>query len=140
MSSESTNSNRYTSIIETAKILNCGIISGLSQAAVFNPWDRALYLSVKNERPFLDRQNFLRPWDGLMQTIVQRALSSGLYFPLEELYHSIVVYFFKDYGMLLPYSTLCAGSLAGATNGLIMNPSAAVKVSLCTLGIRNFSI
>jgi hypothetical protein len=53
---------------------------------VFNPWDRALYLSVKHYRPFLDKLNFVRPFSGVLQTLTYRAISSGLYFPLEELF------------------------------------------------------
>jgi hypothetical protein len=46
----------------TARKLNSGIISGAVQAVVFNPWDRALYLSVKDLRPFLHLENFRHPF------------------------------------------------------------------------------
>lgn len=42
-----------------------------------NPYDRALYLSVVNRRPFLIAANFKRPYMGIGQTLVQRALSTG---------------------------------------------------------------
>ena len=28
-------------------LLSCGFVSGVLQAILFNPWDRALYLSIK---------------------------------------------------------------------------------------------
>jgi hypothetical protein len=28
-------------------LLSCGFVSGVLQALMFNPWDRALYLSIK---------------------------------------------------------------------------------------------
>eukprot|EP01048_Picozoa_sp_COSAG05_P043323 COSAG05_NODE_23904_length_255_cov_0.621795_1_plen_53_part_10 len=32
--------------------LGCGFAAGLTTAGLLNPWDRALYLSVKELRPF----------------------------------------------------------------------------------------
>jgi hypothetical protein len=115
------------------KQLNCGLISGLLQAAVFNPWDRALYLSVMYQRPFLHKENFLHPMRGVMQTIVQRAISGGLYFPLEEIFEeNINRYILDNYepnATQLPrYVHFIAGIMAGATNGIIINPFTSVKV------------
>jgi hypothetical protein len=42
--------------------INCGLLGGISQAGLFNPWDRALYLSVKHNRPFLSGLNFINPY------------------------------------------------------------------------------
>ena len=44
----------------------------------------ALYLSVRDRRPFLHRQNWVDPYQGFLQTIVHRAVSGGLYFPLGD--------------------------------------------------------
>ena len=49
-------------------LLNCGFTSGLLQAAVFNPWDRALYLSVLHHRRFLHHDNFQEPMRGVRCT------------------------------------------------------------------------
>ena len=38
-----------------------GLFSGISCAGIFNPWDRALYLSVKYKRPFILSDNFKVP-------------------------------------------------------------------------------
>jgi Mitochondrial carrier protein len=61
----------------------CGLASGAIQAGVFNPYDRALYLSVQHKRAFLCPANFANPYQGFSQSIVLRMVSSGLYFPLE---------------------------------------------------------
>jgi len=68
----------------------CGFASGLVQAGLFNPWDRALYLSVKFERKFLHPLNFVEPWKGVLQTLIQRAISAGFYFPLEDIFRRFV--------------------------------------------------
>lgn len=53
---------------------NCGLIGGITQAGLFNPWDRALYLSVKESRPFLAWDNFSRPYQGFGQAILQASM------------------------------------------------------------------
>jgi Mitochondrial carrier protein len=68
---------------------------------------------------------------GVFQTIFQRGISAGLYFPLEEIFISYLKESFKS-----PKSTpgsnetwllLCAGLMAGAGNGFIMNPISSIK-------------
>lgn len=120
--------NGKLTLIRATKLINCGIVSGLTQAVVFNPWDRALYLSVKNETPFLSRSNFTKPMDGVLQTLAHRALSAGLYFPLEEIF----THFFRHTSVeptYKPYLTFVAGTLAGISNGFLLNPFARIKVS-----------
>ena len=48
-----------------------GFCSGVVNAGLFNPYDRALYLSVKHKRPFLSGSNFQRPFQGFLQTVVR---------------------------------------------------------------------
>ena len=55
-----------------------GLASGLACAALFNPWDRALFLSVIESRAFLSPSNFRQPFQGLGQTLVHRTVSNGL--------------------------------------------------------------
>ena len=85
-SSISSQPSSTTYLPSVSKLLSCGLISGLIQAAVFNPWDRALYLSVKENRNFLNSYNFHDPFAGVLQTITQRTISNGLYFPLEDIF------------------------------------------------------
>ena len=65
-----------------------GFSSGLIVAFALNPWDKALYLSVINQRSFLDFKNFHQPFQGVTQSLFQRAVSHGLYFPLEHFAHT----------------------------------------------------
>ena len=69
----------------------CGITAGVIQAGLFNPWDRALYLSIKNDVPFLSYQNFQNPYTGFLQSVGHRALSGGLYYPLEHFFCSVLL-------------------------------------------------
>jgi hypothetical protein len=59
----------YTSLL-------CGLAAGVAQAGVFNPYDRALYLSIKESRPFLSRENWKRPYSGFTQSLGGRALGA----------------------------------------------------------------
>eukprot|EP01048_Picozoa_sp_COSAG05_P019873 COSAG05_NODE_3229_length_2222_cov_3.090438_4_plen_246_part_00 len=94
--------------------------------AELNPWDRALYLSVKELRPFFHLQNWANPFQGLTNTPVQRAATSGCYFPLEHLGREAL----EDWGVWAHQPTSqawAAGCFAGAVNGLAFNWIAAVK-------------
>jgi hypothetical protein len=70
----------------------CGIAAGVIQAGIFNPYDRALYLSVKDHRQFLHVENWKSPYSGFFQSIGSRALSGGIYFPLEHLFLRLSTY------------------------------------------------
>lgn len=64
-----------------------GLTSGAVVAAVANPYDRALYLSVRDGTRFLSRVNWDRPYHGFGQAVVHRTLSGGLYFPLHDTFY-----------------------------------------------------
>lgn len=67
---------------------------------------------------------------GVFQTIFQRGISAGLYFPLEEIFTSYLRESFKERKKNTTDETrilLCAGLLAGAGNGMIMNPMSSIK-------------
>jgi hypothetical protein len=70
----------------------CGIGAGVIQAGIFNPYDRALYLSVKDHRAFLHIENWKSPYSGFFQSIGSRALSGGIYFPVEHLFLRLSTY------------------------------------------------
>lgn len=83
---------------------------------------------LQDTRPFLDLRNFHNPMKGMMQTLVQRAISSGMYFPLEDIFKSSIQ---ARWGTSDEYRSLqnfAAGTLAGMLNGIIMNPSSSIKV------------
>lgn len=118
------------SMARTAKLMNCGFLSGLLQAGVFNPWDRALYLSIRFKRPFLNVDNFKNPMAGVLQTITQRAISAGCYFPLEQIFSELLRSQINSLKSEQEYSrsiNFFAGLLAGSTNGIILNPFSAIK-------------
>lgn len=35
-------------------LLSCGFVSGILQSILFNPWDKALYLSIKVSKSLID--------------------------------------------------------------------------------------
>uniref|UniRef100_A0A7S2ZV66 ADP,ATP carrier protein n=1 Tax=Rhodosorus marinus TaxID=101924 RepID=A0A7S2ZV66_9RHOD len=103
-----------------------GLAAGSFQAMLFSPYDRALYLSVVNNRPFLSFANWRSPFQGYGQAFLQRTLSGGLYFPLEDISRQL-------FGMVNMSQTgreMLAGYCAGAMNGLILNPLSAIKYKM----------
>lgn len=104
-----------------------GLISGLVQAGLFNPWDRALYLSVRENRRFLHRENFVAPFRGFWQAVVQRTISGGLYFVLQDFTKSLVLSQYKNAANNPILTHLLIGCSAGVLNGMILNQLAVVK-------------
>ena len=109
----------------------CGLIAGTISAGLFNPMDRALYLSVKNRVPFLSKENFLpNPYQGFLQSVGHRALAGGLYFPLEHFFMTCIPTSnhnpYIDHNHHKLYHLL-AGMAAGTVNAILVNPFAAVK-------------
>jgi hypothetical protein len=105
--------------------LVCGLIAGIAQAGLFNPYDRALYLSVKDNRPFLHRLNWQNPYTGFAQSIGGRALQGGLYFPVEHFFLRCIN---RDYTIESdPKLNFLAGTAAGGLNAVLLNPISAVK-------------
>lgn len=108
-----------------AHILSAGFMSGMVVTAVLNPYDRALFLSVRAKRPFLSAANWKHPWHGVGQTLLARSLSTGLYFPLEEVGRTAAHSAGLEDGSVA--CSLVAGNFAGAVNALLLSPLAAVK-------------
>jgi hypothetical protein len=67
---------------------------------------------------------------GMLQTLFQRAISSGLYFPLEDIFHQEIIDKFGNKKEYRSFQNFAAGTLAGCLNAILMNPSSSVKVSL----------
>ena len=129
------NENRLSA--ESAMIV-AGLISGVTVAGIFNPWDRALYLSVLHSRPFLDRANFVAPYTGFYQALFHRTLSGGLYFPLYDYFIPAYAAAFTAYARRHPESNahprnhpillhFLAGNTAGAVSGVVLNQLTAIK-------------
>eukprot|EP00038_Savillea_parva_P014343 m.10808 g.10808 ORF g.10808 m.10808 type:complete len:481 (-) comp2780_c0_seq1:144-1586(-) len=108
---------------ETSTAMLCGLASGIIQAGLFNPIDRALFLTVHHRRPFLTWANFASPYQGFLQSVWVRAISGGLYYPLEDVFVQRLERFDSS-SPAIPY---VAGSLAGVFSSGILNPLQAVK-------------
>jgi hypothetical protein len=72
---------------------------------------------------------------GVLQTLIQRSISSGLYFPLEDIFRRDLKSLVgadqaREWHILLNFS---AGTFAGMLNGVIMNPASSVKVRISYL-------
>lgn len=111
---------RHNNVDSTSLV--CGLFAGVAQAGVFNPYDRALYLSVKHERRFLSLKNWSAPYTGFYQSLGQRAIAGGLYFPLEHFFLRCM-----SVEESVPRRNLLAGTAAGAVNAIVLNPLTAVK-------------
>eukprot|EP00980_Cylindrotheca_fusiformis_P008593 scaffold1828_cov98-Cylindrotheca_fusiformis.AAC.2 len=107
-----------------------GLCAGVTSAGLFNPIDRALYLSVKNDIPFLSKANFVSPYSGFFQSVGHRAISGGLYYPLEQFFLAICstpdLVQTGGSGNVALHNFL-AGTAAGSCNAMIVNPISAVK-------------
>lgn len=111
-----------------------GLTAGVAQAGLFNPYDRALYLSVKNRTPFLTAENFRSPYQGFFQSVGHRALSGGLYYPLEQFFMSLLpADVLLDPGASGALYNFMAGTAAGSVNAFICNPFSAVKYKSCKI-------
>mgnify|MGYP005848476991 CR=1 FL=1 len=107
------------------KSILCGLTAGVIQAGIFTPFDRALFLSIANRTPLFSVENFKNPFVGFAQNIGGRALSGGLYFPLEQ-------FFFRKFHEgnkrdNSKWTNFAAGTAAGAVNAMILNPLSTVK-------------
>ena len=98
--------------------LLCGLGTGMATTVLFNPYDRALFLSVRDHRRFLSLKNFTSPFQGMMQSIGIRAISGGMWFPLEHYFRQTM-----GGGQL----GFLAGSAAGLCSSAVLNPLTAIK-------------
>lgn len=112
--------------VDVNAVLLAGLTSGVVIAGLFNPWDRALYLSVLHQRPFLRACNWRSPYTGFLQSLLGRTLSGGLYFPLYDLCLrpcQTITGLRSDSALL----AFLAGNTAGAVNGIVLNHLTTVK-------------
>lgn len=106
----------------------CGLFTGIFCSGLFNPWDRALYLSVKNNKPFLSIENFIAPYQGFSQAVVQRAFLGSIYYIMQgELKCYMHPYLRQHLGASEPIAQFCIGISAGSMSGLLTNSISAIK-------------
>jgi len=107
----------------TSRLLSHGVVSGVFITGFLNPWDRGLYLSIINNRNFLRKENFLRPYQGLTQTLLVRSVSTGLYFPFEQMTRQKL----DQVPISQNARNMAGGCLVGAMTALVLNPLNLVK-------------
>jgi len=141
-----------TATVFSTKPLLVGTLCGISTAGLFNPVDRALYLSVIHLRPFLHASNWVQPFQGASNALLHRTISGGLYFTAYDLIEKPV----QKWALHRPYrnnddaydafvTTFATGTLAGFVNGVVLNPIAAVKYAAwgtpdTSQGLKRFAV
>lgn len=106
------------------------------QAILWNPFDRALYLSVTTRRPFLNIENFRQPFQGFGQVAVFRIFAQGLYFGLQGTFQEPIKTLCGEESIVLRNSLL--GIAAGTINGCLLNPLSALKFQMWNKDHANF--
>lgn len=103
------------------------LAAGVTVAGAFNPYDRALYLSVKNNRPFLDAKNFRHPYQGFLQAVLQRTYTGGLYFFMQSELRRQLLPALKAQNTPPAAAQFLVGTAAGSATAIMSNGLAAVK-------------
>ncbi len=113
-----------------------GFIAGTFCAGLFHPIDRALYLSITEERPFFSRINFISPYHGLTQTLFQRAIIGSSYYIVQAkmstyITTNVVVNDLVQRGLV--------GMSAGASYSLMTNAAAMIRAHMWGDSSRTFT-
>jgi len=101
------------------KNIFAGIITGITNTIIFNPYDKALYLQVKNNTKFFDKKNWINPYSGISQSLIHRTISYGLYFPIYD--------FYKKNTTFTNYKIISDSILTGCTTSILINPINVIK-------------
>lgn len=104
--------------------LYASIGSGVSNAVLFNWFDQAQYLSIKNHRSFFNINNFMNPMQGTLNSSTSKILSNGMYFFCIDYFRNKVNHFTN---LNDPTKEFLAGNMSGITIAVIANPMSAVK-------------
>lgn len=103
--------------------IGIGMMIGLSQTYLFNPVDRALYLHIKERRPFLNVKNWKTPFQGVSNAVVSRVFNYGVYFALKDTFQEKN----RDLTSRPWVNSAVAGMELGTMSAIILNPLAAIK-------------
>jgi hypothetical protein len=110
--------------VEDVKKFSYGTLSGVINTLLFNPYDKALYTSVKNKVPFLTKANWQNPYQGVSQAIVHRIISYGFYYPIMDIYGEKLNFIENKI-----YRSILSSCLTGSTVGIITTPLSAIKMT-----------
>jgi hypothetical protein len=133
---DTTNTTKSTPFFDKQAVdFLSGFIAGTFCAGAFHPIDRALYLSISEERPFFSRLNFIHPYHGLTQTLLQRAVIGSSYYIVQAKMNAFItanlpVNDFAQRGLI--------GLSAGASYGLMTNAAAMVRAHMWGNSSRTF--
>src|SRR3990167_2918640 len=106
----------------------CGLFTGAFCSGLFNPYDRALYLSVKCTRSFLSWKNFSSPYQGFSQAVIQRAFLGSVYYIVQgEMKSNLYPYLRNHLGTSESFAQFCIGISAGSVSGILTNSISAIK-------------
>lgn len=104
---------------QTYKELLAGLLTGISNTIIFNPYDKALYMQVKNNTTFFNKNNWIQPYTGISQSLIHRTISYGLYFPIYD--------FYKRNTTFTNYKIILDSVLTGCTTSILINPINIIK-------------
>ena len=104
-----------------------GLATGITTTGLYNPWDRAIYLSVKNQTSFLKELFSGNPYHGFSQAVVQRTFSGMLYFAFAGQIRSTLDGYPLTQNLSPEQKNFIIGTSAGVLNGFILNQLSVVK-------------
>jgi hypothetical protein len=118
--------------IDVRSSLMPALASGAVQAVVFNPYDRALYLRVHHRTLFLDPSNWSHPFQGFGNSALYRTIAGATYLFWQDEATRIILAAKPD--IEAKRRRFCVGLMAGAMNGLFLNPMQLVKFRMWASG------
>eukprot|EP00039_Didymoeca_costata_P003102 m.65075 g.65075 ORF g.65075 m.65075 type:complete len:272 (+) comp11704_c0_seq1:173-988(+) len=105
--------------------LSASFASGTTSAVAFNWFDKAQYSSIKYNREFFDVKNFKEPFHGVLNSVVTKFVSNGLYFYWIDNFRAKTSSQFQN--LSAAQVEFIAGNASGAACAIISNPLSAVK-------------
>lgn len=97
--------------------LMSGVSTGIISTFIFNPFDKALYLMVRDNKSIFNKEIWKNPYHGVTQALLSRTLGYGVYFSIYDICREN-----------LSMKNVLAGSVTGASMALVCNPINVVKM------------
>jgi hypothetical protein len=104
-----------------------GFTTGVVCCALFNPWDKALFLSIQSRQPFLSRVHFVAPYQGVSQAIVQRAFLGSIYYISQGQLREHLQPQLRNIDTPEVLTQFITGATAGTVSAILTNPASVVK-------------
>lgn len=100
-----------------------GVFTGLCTTFTFTPYDKALYVSIKNKTSFFSAENWRHPFKGITNILAYRVLNNGVYYHLMDEFKDMTSGITKS----KVKNDIIAGTALGITSSLMFNPLAVIK-------------